>query len=92
MVNKDSNGNVKGHRPVRSFVRREGRLTPGQERAFETLWPRWGLDFQPAPLALSAIFGNAHPVYLEIGFGNGATLVQQAAQIDVRVGVPGIQP
>ena len=34
------------HRQIRSYVLREGRLTPGQQRAFETLWPRWGLEFR----------------------------------------------
>lgn len=66
------------HRPIRSFVRREGRLTPGQQRAFETLWPRWGIDFAPVPLDLASVFGNTRPVYLEIGFGNGEGLIDMA--------------
>jgi len=33
-----------GHRPVRSYVLREGRLTAGQRRALEALWPKYGLD------------------------------------------------
>jgi tRNA (guanine-N7-)-methyltransferase len=65
-------------RPIRSFVRREGRLTPGQQRAFDTLWPRWGIDFQPQCLDLAAVFGNPNPVYLEIGFGNGESLLAMA--------------
>lgn len=45
------------HRPVRSFVLREGRLTPGQERAFRELWPRFGWDWRPGdPLDLGALF------------------------------------
>jgi len=32
------------HRPIRSFVRREGRLTRGQQRAMDELWPRYGVD------------------------------------------------
>jgi tRNA (guanine-N7-)-methyltransferase len=83
-------------RPIRSFVRREGRLTPGQKRAFQALWPRWGLDFQAEPVALSAIFGNAHPVYLEIGFGNGESLAEMARRhpernyLGVEVHTPGV--
>jgi tRNA (guanine-N7-)-methyltransferase len=65
-------------REVRSFVLRGGRLTPGQQRAFATLWPRWGIDARQEPLDLGAVFGNAHPVYLEIGFGNGESLVAMA--------------
>lgn len=34
-------------RPIRSFVLREGRLTAGQERAFQELWPRFGVDWEP---------------------------------------------
>ncbi len=34
----------KSHRPIRSFVRREGRLTRGQQRAMDTLWARLGVD------------------------------------------------
>lgn len=38
------------HRPIRSFVLREGRLTPGQARAFAELWPRFGVDWVPGNL------------------------------------------
>jgi tRNA (guanine-N7-)-methyltransferase len=65
-------------RTVRSFVLREGRLTTGQQRAFETLWPRWGLPYSPQPLSLEAVFGNARPVFVEIGFGDGENLVAMA--------------
>jgi tRNA (guanine-N7-)-methyltransferase len=84
------------HRPIRSFVRREGRLTPGQQRAFETFWPRWGIDFRPGPLDLPAVFGNKGPVYLEIGFGNGESLAEMARRhpernyIGVEVHGPGV--
>ena len=67
------------HRPIRSFVLRDGRLTPGQQRAFETLWPKWGVAYQETPLDLPGLFGNANPVYLEIGFGNGESLAEMAA-------------
>ncbi|WPL11664.1 MULTISPECIES: tRNA (guanosine(46)-N7)-methyltransferase TrmB [Thiorhodovibrio] len=68
-------------RPVRSFVLREGRLTAAQARAFETLWPRYGLNWQPdQPLDLPALFGNDHPVVLEIGFGNGEAMLHMAAR------------
>ena len=55
----ETENNSATRHPIRSFVRREGRLTPGQKRAFESLWPRWGLDFQAEPVALCALFGNA---------------------------------
>ncbi|SEK78643.1 tRNA (guanosine(46)-N7)-methyltransferase TrmB [Ectothiorhodospira marina] len=84
------------HRPIRSFVRREGRLTVGQQRALELLGPRWGLEFAPEPLNLEALFGRRAPVTLEIGFGNGEPLAQMAAHaperdfIGVEVHRPGV--
>ncbi len=72
------NQETTGHRPIRSFVLREGRLTAGQLRAFGQLWPGLGIDFQGRPLDLPALFGNDRPVYLEIGFGNGESLALMA--------------
>ena len=66
------------HRKIRSYVLREGRLTAGQKRAFETLWPEFGITFTGQPLDFPTIFGNDHPVMLEIGFGNGESLAQMA--------------
>lgn len=65
-------------RPVRSFVRREGRMTDGQKRALDTLMARYGLDGQGPPLDLPAVFGRLAPVTLEIGFGNGESLLEMA--------------
>ena len=66
-------------RPVRSFVIRGGRLTPGQRRAFERYWPVYGVETEDQPLDFFKLFGNRNPVWLEIGFGNGESLVQMAA-------------
>jgi tRNA (guanine-N7-)-methyltransferase len=67
------------HRRIRSFVLRDGRLTSGQQRAFDEVWPRWGTDFV-AGQALDPVglFGNDRPVWLEIGFGNGESLATLA--------------
>jgi tRNA (guanine-N7-)-methyltransferase len=72
-------GAEKHHRPIRSFVRRAGRLTSSQQRALEELWPAYGLEFEARPLDFNDVFGRAAPVVLEIGFGNGDTLVDLAA-------------
>ena len=68
-------------REIRSFVRREGRMTDSQKRALEQLWPRFGID-APAGRAqgalLQKIFGRQAPVVLEIGFGNGEHLLARA--------------
>lgn len=66
-------------RTVRSYVRRESRITPAQVRALGELWPRYGIPEGIAPLDWPAVFGRAAPVILEIGFGNGAALAAAAA-------------
>ena len=67
-------------RPIRSYVLRQGRMTEAQQRAFETLWPRFGLCLPEGLLDPQAIFGNANPLFLEIGFGNGEALAQLATR------------
>lgn len=65
-------------RTIRSYVRREGRITRAQERALKELWPRYGLDLPGGTLEFNQIFGRRAPVVLEIGFGNGASLIERA--------------
>lgn len=65
-------------RAIRSFVLREGRLTPGQQRAFDTLWPRWGLAYSSQAIDPETLFGNRQPLHVEIGFGNGESLAEMA--------------
>lgn len=83
-------------RTIRSFVRRAGRMTPSQQRALDELWPEFGIEFSGSLLDFAAMFGRVAPVVLEIGFGNGDTLVQQAAQypdrdfIGIEVHEPGV--
>ena len=61
-------------RRIRSFVLREGRMTPAQQRAFDTLWSRFGLDFRGELRDFAAEFARRAPLVLEIGFGNGEAL------------------
>jgi tRNA (guanine-N7-)-methyltransferase len=83
-------------REVRSFVRREGRLTVAQSRALEVLWPRYGIEAPAAPLDLVQLFGRAAPVVFEIGFGMGDYLLSRIAAeperdfIGVEVHRPGV--
>ena len=65
-------------REIRSFVVRAGRMTVAQERAWRDLWPAWGVDNATTPLDFAALFGREAPVSLEIGFGNGESLVALA--------------
>lgn len=83
-------------RRIRSFVRRQGRLTKGQQHALDTLWSAVGIDYQAQPLDLDALFGRTVPVTLEIGFGMGASLVTMAEVhpeqnfIGIEVHLPGV--
>jgi len=61
-------------RRIRSFVLREGRMTPAQQRAFDAHWSRFGLDYRGTPRDFAATFGRQAPLVLEIGFGNGEAL------------------
>ncbi|MGO1298778.1 MAG: tRNA (guanosine(46)-N7)-methyltransferase TrmB [Vibrio sp.] len=87
-------GKVK--RRIRSFVRREGRLTKGQETALAECWPTMGIDFQEQLLDWQAVFGNNNPVVLEIGFGMGTSLVEMAKNapeknfVGIEVHTPGV--
>jgi tRNA (guanine-N7-)-methyltransferase len=66
-------------REVRSFVVRAGRMTAAQERAWTELWPRYGLETEGSQLDLAHAFGRAASRTVEIGCGNGETLVALAA-------------
>ena len=66
-------------RTIRSFVRRAGRLTDSQKRALMELGPAYLVEYTAEPLSFSDLFGRSAPVVFEIGFGNGETLVEQAA-------------
>jgi len=83
-------------RTVRSFVKREGRLTKGQAAAIERHWPAMGLSISHGQLDLTDLFGNNNPITFEIGFGIGQSLVEMASKapdrnfIGVEVHEPGV--
>lgn len=83
-------------RAIRSFVLRQGRFSPAQQRAYQTLLPRYGVAFGPGELALGDLFGRGNPKFLEIGFGMGETTAAIAAAhpehdfLAVEVHTPGV--
>jgi tRNA (guanine-N7-)-methyltransferase len=77
-------------RPVRSFVRREGRMTTAQKRALSDLWAIYGIDDDATPVD-QHLFGVPRDLTLEIGFGDGDTLVTMASEEPER-GFIGIDP
>ena len=75
---------------------RQGRLTQAQQYALEHHWNDFGIDYSPALLDLHQVFGNDSPVTVEVGFGNGESLLEQAKRhpqqnyIGIEVHGPGV--
>ncbi len=86
----------KKHRPIRSFVLRQGRVTSAQQQALDTHWQTYGIDFSEQLLSFNNLFNNENAVIAEIGFGNGESLLQQAKNypetnfIGIEVHGPGV--
>lgn len=86
----------RGERRIRSFVRRQGRLTEGQSRALDEFWQDYGLELAQGPLNIAGSFGREAPTILEIGFGNGDSLLAMAESqpeknfIGIEVHRPGV--
>ena len=95
-MDEDTPPHPHAHRPMRSFVLRAGRMGPGQQRALETLGPRFLLPYRAEALDLPATFGRTAPCVLEIGFGMGDATAQVAAALPgtdflaVEVHAPGV--
>lgn len=68
--------NVFQHK-IRSFVLRAGKLTNGQKRAMEVLLPEFRLN-ESKPFDCERVFGNNNPVVIDMGFGNGESLIHIA--------------
>lgn len=83
-------------RAIRSFVLRAGRMGTGQQKAMETLAPRYVLPYAARPIDFAAVFGRTAPAILEIGFGMGDATARIAAArpgddfIGVEVHAPGV--
>jgi len=83
-------------RKVRSFVRRPGRATAAQRRAFAELLPRYGVEDSRQRLDLARLFGREAKRVLDVGFGDGEALVTNALNnptvdyLGIEVHEPGI--
>jgi tRNA (guanine-N7-)-methyltransferase len=92
----NSNETPRASRPIRSFVLRQGRFTPAQQRAFTEHWSRYGLAPEAGALDAQQVFGRRAPLVLEIGFGNGEQLLWSAQHepekdfIGIEVHRPGV--
>ncbi len=82
--------------PLRSFVKRAGRISDAQRQAYEELGPVWTLPYQSTPPDWEAVFQRTGPCILEIGFGMGTATAQIASAqpgtnfLGVEVHVPGV--
>jgi len=80
----------------RSYRLRGVRITPAQQLARDTLWAKFGIDFQESPLDLSKAFVKPQPVVMEIGYGMGEATWQIAKDnpainyLGVEVHMPGV--
>ncbi len=87
---------VRRDRTIRSYVRRQGRMSQAQERFHAEALPRFGLSFAPQPLDLETVFGRVAPHILEIGFGMGESTAAIAAAhpqndyLGIEVHTPGV--
>jgi tRNA (guanine-N7-)-methyltransferase len=81
---------------IRSFVRREGRFTKAQREAFHQYWSHYGVEAKQQSLDIDNLFTQKQAVVLDIGFGNGESLISLAKQyselnfLGVEVYRPGI--
>ena len=84
------------HPPIRSYVLRQGRFSPAQQRAYAELMPRLGVPYAPRPLDFTSLFGRSAPVVVEVGSGMGETTARIAAQhpetdyLAIEVHAPGV--
>jgi len=66
-------------KPIKSYVRREGRSSTTRKRALEKLWPLFGIEANSDFLDFDTLFSRHAPCFLEIGFGTGTALIQTAS-------------
>lgn len=76
---QEADNAVSHKRGIRSFVLRQGHLTPSQQKAIDEFMPVWGVDYQEDFLDLDAVFKRSAPKILEIGFGMGVATADIAA-------------
>ena len=84
------------HPPIRSYVLRQGRFSPGQQRAYAELLPRFGIAYEAKPIDFAQAFGRRAPVVVEVGSGMGETTARIATEnpgtdyLAIEVHAPGV--
>jgi len=83
-------------RSIRSFVLRQGRMSPAQQRYLDDMMPKIGIPYRLGLVDLAVEFGRTAPKILEIGFGMGETTAKIAASqpetdyLGIEVHSPGV--
>lgn len=84
------------HGHIKSYVRRAGRMSEAQTRAYSEMMPKIGLTYAAQNIDLVAVYGRNAPKILEIGTGMGETTAKIADTnrendyLGVEVHVPGV--
>ena len=87
---------VEHPRTIKSYVVRSGRMTPGQEKAYQENWSQFGVEADGRMLDFQQLYGRNAPVILEIGFGMGDSLFEMAVNnphnnyLGIEVHKPGV--
>ena len=85
---------------IPSYLRRQGKVTPGQKKAIREYWRTYGVEFRYGQIIdRTQLFPKAVPgdsTFLEIGFGMGENLIHQSIEnpdawiLGIEVHQPGI--
>lgn len=80
----------------RSYRLRGVRITPAQQEARDSLWAKYGVEFQESTIDLASLFPKQQPIIMEIGYGMGEATWQIAKAnpstnyLGVEVHMPGV--
>lgn len=80
----------------RSYRLRGVRITPAQQEARDSLWTKFGVEFQESQIDLGTLFPKSQPIVMEIGYGMGEATWQIAKAnpstnyLGIEVHMPGV--
>lgn len=89
-------GHTAHPRAIRSYVKRDSRITSAQKQAIDTHWQHYGIDFSENAIDLDTVFNRNAPKLLDIGSGMGDSTLELARQnpdndyLAVEVHLPGV--
>ena len=63
---------------IKSYVKRERRLTKSQLYGLDNYWIKYGIEFSPKIINFEEIFESYKPLILDIGFGSGESTINHA--------------